>query len=561
MPLDELPMKEGDAESFRTGGMSTVALVTAAFIAAALLVDPRGEFPLNDDWSFALSTWASLEAGRFELAMFSGMALKTQIVWGALWTLLFGKSFWILRLSTMALSLLSLLLLDRWLAKLALPRRARALAVLTLLAHPIFFWSTFTYMTHVPFLFCSLAAIICAERAVSTDDRRLIWIATAMVVAAYALRQTGLALAVAFAISGFLCRKRSAQWRALGVAGVLATLLFGALYLGTDFLHGNRTQMEVHSWGNDLSGAIASLAFNATITPARALMNASLFTLPLIVPLVVRFDWRSPKHRLVLLALLPLTLAPASYLIGTMNAIPAPAHGDILENLALGPHTLRDTWIFRQRYPVHLAPAVRIAITYAAAVAAAAVLAIIMITLTLRKQSVTPRSWNAIVILVASAGSLAMFLVPGMIYFDRHSLDAFWTLIPLAALLVAWDRRTAASVSILLVAMLFFSVGATQEYFSWNRARWAAFERLQREGVGLDQLDGGYEINQYLIGGFDGPQTLGKAGMSVVDDEYILSFTRVKGYEPVFGISYRGYFGLQRGTVWALHRKTPFRFP
>jgi hypothetical protein len=29
----------------------------------------------------------------------------------------------------------------------------------------------------------------------------------------------------------------------------------------------------------------------------------------------------------------------------------------------------------------------------------------------------------------------------------------------------------------------------------------------------------------------------------------------------VFGISYRGYFGLQRGTVWALHRKTPFRFP
>lgn len=552
---------ESAARTSRSAKFRNSAILVAVFVAAALLVDPRGEFPLNDDWSFALSTWASLEAGRFELAMFSGMALKTQILWGSLWTALFGKSFWILRLSTMFLALASLLILDRWLAKLELPPLARLLTVLTLLAHPIFFWSSFTYMTHVPFLFCSLIAVVCAERGVSTGSRKLIWIAGVMVVAAYALRQTGLALAVAFVAAGFLCRNRPGRWKTLAFVGGVAALLFAFLYLTTDLLHGNRTQMEAHAWGSSPLDAIAALAFNATITPARALINGSLFALPLVVPLILRLDWHNQKHRLVLLALLPVTLAPASYLIGTMNAIPAPAHGDIFENFALGPHTLRDTWIFRQRYPLHLPHAFRIAITYAGAIVAAAVLSVIAITFFFRRSTLAPRSWNAVVILTAAAAALALFLVPGMIYFDRHSLDAFWTLIPMAALLISWNRRTVAAVSALLALMLFFSIGATQEYFSWNRARWAAFDRLRKEGVRLEQMDGGYEINQYLLGGFDGPQGRGKAGMSVVDDEYILSFTRVKGYEPLFGVSYGGYFGLRRGTVWAMYRRTPFIVP
>lgn len=536
--------------------------LAVTYVLAALLVDPRGEFPLNDDWSFALSTWRSLEQRSFQLAMFSGMALKTQIVWGALWTLVFGESFWVLRLSTMFLSLAALLILERWLYVTGWPLRVRAAAALTLLAHPIFFWSSFTYMTHVPFLFCSLVAVVAADLALRRDDGRLVVVVVMAVFAAFSLRQTGVALAIALVSGAILDRGRSRIWRFLGFAGGACALIFAVLYTTTNFLHGNLVQMEAHSWGDSAGEVIESFASATALTPARAIINFALFALPLVASFVFFGRWSAPGRVLFLLLALPFLLAPASCMVGTLNAIPTPSHGDILENFGLGPHTLRDVWTFRQPYPLHVGMPARIAITYGAAVLGAAWLVLLVAELRDRYAgAASDARRNTVILLASSAVWLTIFLVPGMIYFDRHSLDALWMAIPLTAMVFPWSRPAARnSFLVLLAVMLAFCIGATQEYFSWNRARWTAFGLLKERGVRLEQMDGGFEINQYLLGGFDGPQVREKAGMSVIDDEYILSFGPVSGYSRLARVGYSGYFGLMEGHVWVLKREEGFRF-
>ena len=146
--------------------IETIA-IAAAFIAAIVIIDPRGEFPLNDDWNFGLSAWHFAEHGTFRFARLTGMTLKLQVLWGALWTLLFGKSFLVLRLSTLSLSLGTLLLVHALTLRLKLPRFWRLAAPLALLANPFFLWASVTFMTHVPFIFLTAVALYayCRKRS------------------------------------------------------------------------------------------------------------------------------------------------------------------------------------------------------------------------------------------------------------------------------------------------------------------------------------------------------------------------------------------------------------
>jgi hypothetical protein len=541
----------------------SLLLPLLALAASILLVDPRGDFPLDDDWSFALSTWRFVDTGRFELARFSGMALKTQILWGALWTTIFGKSFVVLRFSTLLLAALSLPLLTRYLVRLGLSPRVATLVTFVLLVHPIFFWSSFTYMTHVPFFFLTLVGVICLTRGLSDENVPWSVAGIAAIVAGYFLRQTGVGTAAGILLAVlFLGRIGEVKrWRVIALIVFASMVLFVVVFFSTDLLLGNRDQASVHlgMWKDSPLHVVANVAELAFVSSARAAMNFVLFALPLTLPFI--FFTPTPRRPFVLAfaLLLSFFLAPASFLVGTANAIPTPSHGDIFDNVGLGPRTLRDIWIFRNPYPIHLDASARAVFTYSLAVLSAAFFARLIVAVWFRWKTLTRDQKIAFALLSAACVGTTLLLVPGAIYFDRHSLDAMWFVLPLAALIFPWKARGAqAGVALLTLAMAFFSIGATAEYHDWNRARWKAFHYLRSTGVTLAQMDGGFEINQYLIGGFNGKEFLEKAGMSVIDDQYILAFTPVKGYRIVKAFPYRGYFGLFHGNVYVEYREVPF---
>ena len=78
--------------------------VLAVWAVAIIVIDPRGNFPLGDDWDFAIATWNFAHTGHFKFTHFTAVSLRAQVVWGVLWTWAFGESFRVLRYSTLALA-------------------------------------------------------------------------------------------------------------------------------------------------------------------------------------------------------------------------------------------------------------------------------------------------------------------------------------------------------------------------------------------------------------------------------------------------------------------------
>ncbi|MGK2859528.1 MAG: ArnT family glycosyltransferase [Thermoanaerobaculia bacterium] len=540
------------------------ALCAAALLACILFVGPRGEFPLNDDWNFALTTWKFVDSGEFVYSRFTAMTLKLQVLWGALWTIALGKSHEVLRFSSLALFVLSTVVVNRWLARLGVDGGMRVVATAAFAFHPVLFWSAFTFMTQVPFLFCSVLALWAFHRGLDDDDARYALLGAAAIVGAFFIRQTGVVLALAPTIA--ILRQRetlSPRWRRLLAVALSPVALFTMLIVFTNALRGYPGQILEHFvvWKVPLAELPAQVMRVAGYYSFFNFQNAGLFLLPLTLLLPVWLA-RDKAGRIIGAGSVAVFAAGAAHMI--LRGYPMPywsdvpkleVHpGNILVNLGLGPLTLRDTWTLDMEPPFSAGYGERTLLTLVAAILGGIVVAALIRSWTLAKGRSRPERCMiemSVVHCVAATGAL---FVSG-IYFDRYVVDSLWTLallIPVVVGSVGRPARVLAAVATILVAT--FSLLATQEYLRWNGARWQAFSRLQAEGISMARMDGGYEINQFLVGGFDGPILLKRSGFSVVDPEYILTFNRVPGYTVVSEDRFESFLGRRRGAVLTLRR-------
>ncbi|MBP1601041.1 MAG: dolichyl-phosphate-mannose-protein mannosyltransferase, partial [Acidobacteria bacterium] len=143
----------GSPGTFVSGRWFPPLLIAAIYIACILLVDPRGAFPLNDDWTYTRSAFRLASGEGLRIDEWSAPSLVGQAMYGGLLTRCFGPSFLVLRVSTLVLSCGIALLLWAMFERLEIPRRLAWAAVLSWILNPIQFWLSFTFMTEVPFLF------------------------------------------------------------------------------------------------------------------------------------------------------------------------------------------------------------------------------------------------------------------------------------------------------------------------------------------------------------------------------------------------------------------------
>jgi hypothetical protein len=116
---------------------------------AVLLVLPFGNYPLNDDWQYARILKRLAESGRYLVDVEIAPSLVGQ-VWLALPLVkLFGFSHTLLRLQTIAVTLVLLWIVDRIVALAGATRPIRVLTAVLLLGNPIFLHLTFSFMTEM----------------------------------------------------------------------------------------------------------------------------------------------------------------------------------------------------------------------------------------------------------------------------------------------------------------------------------------------------------------------------------------------------------------------------
>lgn len=523
--------------------------IALLFCLTVVAVDPRGDFPLDDDWDFALTSWDLALHGEMQRSPFAAATSYTQAIWGAAWTLLFGQSYTVLRASTLALALASVLLILAILRRAGVSYWLALFGAVAFLAHPLFFWSAFTFMTHVPTVLLGALALWLFMRGVESGAGLFHVLAAIVGIASVFSRQTAVVnLLTMLAVVLILRERIGPRWRTVLAIYAGALLFLGGLLVSTDLiLSSDATAVHAARLNADwLFVPLHHSFFNA--------QNAALFYAPLLLPAVMGLG-RQPFRWTSLLPITTLFAVASVHMILLGRPIPYFNGGNVFSDLGLGPHTLRDTFTFRMPYPYHLPYGSRL-VLMALSTVAAIVVAAILVRWSRRDDAETGA--RAVLIRYCAAYCLIGTAIHcGMrLYFDRYSIDTMWPLPILLTVLASrtaiprWGRLVAAGV---LAIVFVFSLTFTSEYLSWNRARWAGYRLLRQHGVGLERMDGGYEVNA-LLAIANGRGYLGKPGFGVADDEYILAFQEVPRYATLARIPYSRWLGLAHGYVYVLRR-------
>ena len=513
-------------------------LLLAVFAAAVLVVDPRGNFPLDDDWGVGFTTFTLVQTGKIQFTPFASATAYLQFFWGALWALIFGQTFTVLRASVLALSLASTLMMYALLRQAQVRRELAFFGAAALLFHPLFFWASFTSMTHVPFVFTSIVAAWFFVRAADEENRAWLVLALLATIASFFTRQFAVLNAIAPLIVALTMRRKK-----LAVTYAAALLVFGALVM-SGVLVGSQKELVLHR------PTLAGLAMRAVHYVYFNWQSAALFfASPLLLLLLSR---GRPRLSRVTLVVCGIVFAAVAWRMTVRVGMPLPYmnSGNVFTDFGLGPPTLRDVFTLRMRHPFALSWLVKVVLMIATTIGAA--IAASLAVASLRKDS--PLLRYAAVYLVC-----ATLIAAGMsIHFDRYSIDTAWPFVVLLMLLgnaARITRRATIAAVVMLAIAIVFAIGGTAEYLAWNRARWDAYAFLRANGVTLEQMDGGYEVNA-LLALREGSKSLGKRGVGVIDDRYILTFNRdVRGYELLRAFRYPRWFGLSEGAVHAQRRK------
>src|SRR5216684_5124867 len=174
-----------------------LAAIAAVFALGWLLVSPWRNVPVIDDWVYGWSVEHLLNTGELRILDFSSIYPVAQVLWGALFASVTGYSFGILRLSTVVLAVGGCWAIYLTLRELGVDAVASLLAALTVALYPVYFALAFSFMTDVPFVALSSAALYFYVSALVRNQPMRLWWGGGVALLAFLIRPLGIVLPLA----------------------------------------------------------------------------------------------------------------------------------------------------------------------------------------------------------------------------------------------------------------------------------------------------------------------------------------------------------------------------
>jgi hypothetical protein len=483
-----------------------VCLIVGIWILMAVLVNPIGDFPLNDDWAYGWSVKVLVETGDFRLSDWTAVNLLPQVLWGAVFSLPGGFSFTALRFSTLTLGLVGVLATYGLLREIKASPGVSLVGALVVALNPIYFALSNSFMSDVPSFALATGAGYFLLRGLRRHTVRDLVAGIVLAIVSILNRQTGLILLPAFA-AAWVARQGLSP-RSLVAAGV-PTLVGGAVYVSyaewlettgrTPHLYNLQTTLLLRS----LSSEVVETAWTCGRNSLVIATYLGLFLLPVLAMTGSATDGGRRRRRWPRLVLAAAVVVAA---IGAAKFQRMPSAGNVLDVAGVGPSTIsRPTRDLSAPYPLHRGWQ----LVTALGVVGAAVLLRSSVEVA-RRVVARGRDPETVTTAVFAITAIVLYLLPlGVLrqgyWFDRYLLPV----LPLAMIL-AWtssnaspQRAHGALGALLLVPYGLFAVAATHDYLSWSRARWQAVEVLLSEpGVSLEDVDagGGREVKGWHLG-------------------------------------------------------------
>jgi len=554
-------------------------MLVAVFVLVVLLVSPRADFPLNDDWVYAKAVRTLLNEGVYKGHPYMLANPVVHIYAGAAIAKVWGFSYDGLRVWTLILGLIAAWATARSGREYGLGLLSAFLCGLLVMLNPIILNLSYTFMTDVPFLcFTSLAGLFFLK-SFKECGARYVLVGTIFAVLAYMTRQFGLLLSAAYfatALVFWVRRIYKVTWPKVFALVVPWVCVFAVMPI----INAHRevgTSLSFESPG--LGIVVATLRLIAV-----CLCYYGLFASPLVVAiLLVRLFGDHGRRRGVLVwcslfflgfmclywykgvERMPTFLPNMIYDFGVGPVAVLPGMG------WLGPLQIGRVWWL---------------LTFWGAGAGAVLLYVMLgklgpvLQVGVRGEcrqgcagatsaDIVKQQMDCFLICWASAVILALMnpWMGGHIN-NRYIMPAFIPVVIMAAGAAQLERHRwvgrIALVGTVLVGAL--SIACLQDYLAWNRARWCATDKLTHEqNVPVESIQGGFEFNgeclsdrfmaAYDTGDFceQGPY-----GYFALSDEYIVTMLKEKeGYKQVFGVPYFSWLGMKERFINVLKRVYP----
>src|SRR5262245_39205848 len=195
--LRRAPVVWIEMRSTRNREWPALLAIAGIFAAGWLLVGPRANVPVIDDWVYAWSVEDLLDTGRLRILEISAFYPIAQILWGGLFARLAGFSFVALRGSTVVLAVFGCWAVYLTLRELDCCRSTSLLGAFALAFDPTFFALSFSFMTEVPFVSFSTIALYWYVRAIRRNESLALWAGCFFAIAAFLTRPIGIVLPLA----------------------------------------------------------------------------------------------------------------------------------------------------------------------------------------------------------------------------------------------------------------------------------------------------------------------------------------------------------------------------
>lgn len=516
---------------------------------AALLVNPFGDFPLNDDFSFGRSVYNITELGVLRFDDWLSMTLITQVFWGGFFCKTFGFSFTVLRFSTLVIGGLGMMALFFSIRQLTAVKWLAFLSTLVFVFNPLFFSLSFTFMSDVPFISLISISVLFYLKFFKTEQLKWLVLASILAISAMFVRQLGMLLPMAFAITWLLRKKWSLRQLVVGLLPLIVSIFLYAIYM---------RWFEITQGIPETFGTFPKLFKRLTddnfwevcsFRIGLLLLYAGLLLLPF--HLII---FKKPKELRIIYHSIGWCAVSTWLMWQGFEKFP---YGNILYNFGLGPKTLKDGYFFINVQPVLSIGAVR-------AIAVIGMIGGNLLIVNLVSKISTIKQEGPLVQVSSLFAGICILIYSGFLMLDVHFFDRYFIPLFLFAMLLLLpsdqSRKVKSGLKVfasgLLIIMVLFSISATHDHLSWNRARWRALDHLmQTMKILPNQIDGGFEFNGWYRPVKEINQGAFESWWWVDEEDYLVTFGDMGGFDKVEAFPYPTYLPPSIDSVYILKKK------
>lgn len=550
---------------------STLLLLSifCIWVLMVILVNPIGDFPLNDDWGFGRDVKTLLEKGSLQFSGWGAMTLIAHVLWGVLFCLPFGFSFTVLRISTLLLGLVGAFAIYGLLREIKTSKTIALIGTLVVVTNPIYFELSNTFMTDIPFFTFSMLSFLFFIRGIQRDRNTEFLIGSLIACVAILIRQFGIIIPLSFGITYLFkngINKKTVKTALMPAIIVLGTLI---LYLWLQSILGLSVS-KVHQGRliSRLTGGFFHLTSDTTINLLKGFIYLGLFLLPFSIVIIPNI-WKTLRKREKFL----FSFASSIFFVAITGVLfwenkLMPLLENMLFDFGVGPIVLRDMVIHKlPHWPT--APKIFWQSVTVGGIVGASLLTAVIVSMVARLlcgnkiREYIAENWLIVFMAFAFVPYFVFISILGIN--DRYLIFLIPSLTIIIASMVSetiTEIRLGWLSTIISVGLIvfygIFSVGATHDYLSWNRARWSSLDYLTKEAqISPFDIDGGFEFTgwyKYKPEISQLPRSDKLRWWFNQNVDYVITLGPIIGYEEIRRYPFERWIPYGQGNIFVLHK-------